>query len=365
MLSFLGSISLLGQTCPTPSSPHVCSTTGDASFFSACNGGTTGSSLTYAGDYTMTVKANTTLQINGNVTINGTLTIDVSSGNGTQLEILSPYTLKATNVIFIGNGNSKQLLVDGPSGKFLVTNNLCGGGYQITLGSGTSSAGTITVQGSITGAGNFSCGTPCPTTTVGVTCDGGTDPSSSWCKSINVVMPIILSSFNAIANEQSVDITWSTASEINFDYFNLEKSSNGKDFYSMANIKGHGTTNEQHVYFYEDNFPLIGKNYYRLTSVDFDNYQETFKIIVQNYSGEKDFQISPNPSDGKTINLHFNFDSSDGQVVIYDNMGSIVESFEIDETDKVSFANSLKDGIYLAKYSSPTFSKAIRFLVSQ
>src|SRR5689334_1640377 len=101
MLSFLVSISLLGQTCPTPSGPHVCSTTGNASFFSACNAGSTGSSLTYTGDYTMTVKSNTTLQINGNVTINGTLTIDVSTGNSTELEILSPYTLKATNVIFI------------------------------------------------------------------------------------------------------------------------------------------------------------------------------------------------------------------------------------------------------------------------
>ncbi len=78
---------------------------------------------------------------------------------------------------------------------------------------------------------------------------------------------------------------------------------------------------------FEDNFPLIGKNYYRLTSIDFDNYRETFKVIVRDYSSDKDFQVSPNPSDGRAINLNFNFESKNGQVIIYDNMGSMVGRF--------------------------------------
>jgi hypothetical protein len=178
-------------------------------------------------------------------------------------------------------------------------------------------------------------------------------------------LPLTLISFDARGNQNAVTLTWTTASELNFDYFNLEKSTNGKDFYSIANVKGHGTTNEEFEYRFEDNFPLIGKNYYRLTSVDFDNYRETFKVIEQDYSTEKNFQVSPNPSDGRTISLNFNFDSNEGRVDIYDNMGSIVESFQVDKAGEVLFASSLKDGIYFAKYSSLSFTKAIRFLVKQ
>jgi hypothetical protein len=181
----------------------------------------------------------------------------------------------------------------------------------------------------------------------------------------NNALPITLISFIAKAEQKSIDLKWSTASELNFDYFNLEKSSDGKDFNSIAKIKGHGTTNNRHDYSFEDNLPLIGKNYYRLTSVDFDNYQETFYVIVQDYSGEKEFEISPNPSNGRTIDLHFNFDTKDGQVVIYDNIGSVVESFYNAESGELTFASALKNGIYFAKYSAPSFTKAIRFLVSQ
>ena len=88
-------------------------------------------------------------------------------------------------------------------------------------------------------------------------------------------------------------------------------------------------------------------------------------MIVQNYSGEKEFQVNPNPSNGQTVTLNFNFDSKEGQVVIYNSMGSIVDSFQVDKAGEISFTNSLKDGIYFVKYSSPSFVKAIRFLAKQ
>jgi len=185
-------------------------------------------------------------------------------------------------------------------------------------------------------------------------------------KTTGSVLPIQLIDFeSSILENGKVKLDWATASELNFDHFDLEKSTDGLSFISIGRVKGSGTTNERHDYSFDDDFPLIGKNYYRLTSVDFDNYRETFKVIVQNYSGEKDFQISPNPSTGRTINLNFNFQNDEGQVAIYDAMGSIVDSVKINETGEVSFTNTLKNGIYFAKYSSPSFTKAIRFLVQQ
>ena len=114
-----------------------------------------------------------------------------------------------------------------------------------------------------------------------------------------------------------------------------------------------------HEYQFEDNFPLIGKNYYRLTSFDFDNYQETFKVIVKNYSGEKIFNVSPNSTDGETIAFSLNLESNEGQIIIY-SMGTIVDSFQIDKAGEISFANSLKDGIYFAKLFQSNFDFLVR-----
>ena len=49
-------------------------------------------------------------------------------------------------------------------------------------------------------------------------------------------------------------------------------SSEGKSFQSIAKVKGNGTTTQRHDYFLDDEKPYIGKNYYRLKSVDFDGY---------------------------------------------------------------------------------------------
>lgn len=177
-------------------------------------------------------------------------------------------------------------------------------------------------------------------------------------------LPVTLDSFGAVAGYEKVNLNWSTASELNFNYFSIERSTDGKDFHEIDRAKGHGTTNEAHRYSYEDTDPFIGRSYYRLTSIDFDGYQETFKVVSVIYRGGKKFQISPNPSDGSSIGLNFNFENdADAQVTIYDNLGSAIGSYHVLGNGSINFENSLKSGIYLAKYTSATFTKTERFLV--
>ncbi|MDZ7645815.1 MAG: hypothetical protein U5K54_00810 [Cytophagales bacterium] len=37
-------------------------------------------------------------------------------------------------------------------------------------------------------------------------------------------------------------MNWSTATELNFDYFSIERSEDGLIFSEIAQVKGHGTT---------------------------------------------------------------------------------------------------------------------------
>jgi len=308
--------------------------------------------VTFAGIGNLTLNASRTLTIPSGQTLTigaSGLPKNFSAGGSSTIDVFG-------TLIIWGNftsGGSIQFTVRN-GGKVVVHGNATfasGDNTDVKNGASFTVSGLTTGAGQLQGVGNFYANGGC------------TPPASGFCTSGTLPIKIIL--FEGDVTQSSILLKWSTASELNFDYFNLQKSSDGLDFKSIANIKGNGTTNERHDYSFEDEFPLIGKNYYRLTSVDFNNYRETFKVIVQEYSGEKNFQVSPNPTDGQTITLNYNFDSKDGHVVIYDSMGLMVDSFQVNETGLVSFTNPLKDGIYFAKYWSPSFNKVIRFLVKK
>jgi hypothetical protein len=178
-------------------------------------------------------------------------------------------------------------------------------------------------------------------------------------------LPVELLFFNAIQTGEKVSLSWATASELNFDYFSIEKSSNGIDFSELEQVKGHGTTNERKDYKLVDNLPLIGRNYYRLKSVDFDGYTEYFNVVLVNFSGEKTVSIFPNPSDGKAITIALNFvPEKNTTITIFDNYNSNIEVVSaIDPWQSVTFANSLKSGLYFARIVTKDFVRVERFVV--
>lgn len=136
----------------------------------------------------------------------------------------------------------------------------------------------------------------------------GTDPplTGPAIVSSNGFLPVELIEFNAIMNEDRVEITWTTASEINNDYFIIEKSEDVMEWIEVIKVSGAGHSVSIIDYFEIDNNPLRGLSYYRLTQVDFDGEQETFNIIpVENaIKGEGIMNIYPNPvNKGECITL--------------------------------------------------------------
>jgi len=91
--------------------------------------------------------------------------------------------------------------------------------------------------------------------------------------STSVVMPIELKSFAAQLQGKEVVLNWVTASEINSDYFQVEKSDNGQIYYPLTKITAAGNTATDHSYNFTDNaISYIGRAvFYRLKLVDKDN----------------------------------------------------------------------------------------------
>jgi hypothetical protein len=124
----------------------------------------------------------------------------------------------------------------------------------------------------------------------------------------SAVLAVELLDFQGVAANKSVDLTWTTTSEKDNDYYQIERSKDGKTFEKIGQVKGNGTTNVKQAYSFRDESPLwgLGANYYRLRQIDFDGTSTTSNIISVTPSENKEkLQVYPNPAQN-TLTIAFN-----------------------------------------------------------
>ncbi|MFH2094347.1 MAG: T9SS type A sorting domain-containing protein [Bacteroidota bacterium] len=144
-------------------------------------------------------------------------------------------------------------------------------------------------------------------------------------------LPVELVSFTGYVEDNVVKLEWSTASEINNDYFQLEKSRDGINYETLSIIKGKGTVNKMSYYSALDDVPEQGTTYYRLKQVDFDGKFAYSDMVSVNFHGsildECKFKIFPNPCIG-VCNVKLedcnSADSDEITFYVYDAFGNTV-----------------------------------------
>jgi hypothetical protein len=109
-------------------------------------------------------------------------------------------------------------------------------------------------------------------------------------------LPIKLTSFTADVEDNSVLLKWTTASEINNDYFTLEKSKNGSDYIELSQIDGAGNSSSWRSYAWYDGQPYQGTSYYRLKQTDFNGKSETFPPEAVYFKPNSVFEMSVHPN---------------------------------------------------------------------
>ena len=177
-------------------------------------------------------------------------------------------------------------------------------------------------------------------------------------------LPIELISFEAEIDNTSVKLTWKTASEINNDFFTIERSDNATSFEELAQIPGSGNSNNIREYQHYDDSPIMGTSYYRLKQTDFDGKYEYVKLIAINYNQDEDgictLKVYPNPCVGScTINLE-DCPLADSQVDVelYDAFGKKIinritpKSKDQDISFYLNSSNNLSPGVYIVKAST-------------
>jgi hypothetical protein len=213
--------------------------------------------------------------------------------------------------------------------------------------------GTFLVDGSVDSSNGDITGT-------GDLCnsDGSTDPTGGAKGSVSCnicdgdgggSLPIELLSFNARYINMVAVIEWSTATEINNDYFVLEVSRDGVEFIELAIIDGNGNSNELLTYSYQDVDVQEGIQYYRIKQVDFDGAFEYFDPIalVVEKTTNLNANVYPNPaSSGQALNIKTN---GLVNVELYSSNGQLVKRVEsVNEFTSIS-TDDLQKGFYILK----------------
>jgi hypothetical protein len=173
-----------------------------------------------------------------------------------------------------------------------------------------------------------------------------------------VVLPIELGEFDAEARPDHVALSWWTASELNNDHFNVERSTNAMDFDPIGAVPGAGTSTSTMHYEFIDHQPLIGISYYRLRQVDFDG-QFTYSVTRSvHYRGHDDgVQAFPNPAtDHITFRIKAN-EKGRCELRLLDTKGRSVRieqrNVQAGTMDLVLSLADLVPGKYVARISGP------------
>ncbi len=175
------------------------------------------------------------------------------------------------------------------------------------------------------------------------------------------VLPVKLLSFSAMLNNNNrVDLKWSTVTEINLNYFTVEKSLDGINFNDAGMVFAYGNQTDQTNYSLSDNVSSIqsGVVYYRLRSVDNDGKSQLSATRMIRISKTNSNVISivayPNPvSNELRVTVPANWQNKKVMYELVTMNGQTVkrmESANSSQTEALSVL-SLAPGVYFVRVS--------------
>lgn len=175
--------------------------------------------------------------------------------------------------------------------------------------------------------------------------------TSTGCINCSSSLPVELTRFDAAVAGNYVECTWETASELENDYFTIERSSDALSFEPIGQMKGFGTTTEPHFYKLIDSSPLTqGISYYRLTQTDVNGTVTRQEMAAVYFSIEPAVTVFPNPSNGQLTITGKQLET--GEIVLRNAFGQSVPLTAVvtNEHEIVYTVAGLADGLYVVTY---------------
>ncbi len=165
-------------------------------------------------------------------------------------------------------------------------------------------------------------------------------------------LPLSLLTFTGYAKEAVNVLSWTTASEINSSYFEIQRLNSQKEFSAIGKVNATSMNKEINSYQFDDNnynrFESIA--YYRLKMVDKNNSSKYSEVIAvkRNTKSIIDLSIYPNPSSDILNVLISTVGENEFQLKLFDMLGKVVyETHSISNKQILNInINELPPGLY-------------------
>ena len=109
-------------------------------------------------------------------------------------------------------------------------------------------------------------------------------------------LPVEFEKVSAESTAGEITLHFSTYTETNNSHFDIERSTNSRQWETLGRIIGAGTTQERQSYTFEDKAPLAGDNFYRIKQVDYDGTFSYSDIVSARWTEKPQLSIYPNPA---------------------------------------------------------------------
>ena len=169
------------------------------------------------------------------------------------------------------------------------------------------------------------------------------------------VLPVTLQSFTVKAINNAALLQWKTASELNNDHFDIERSADGRLYTKIGRVQGNSNTGIVQNYGFTDAAPLTGNNYYRLAQVDLNGKITYSQIRLLSFNEQGGMlKVFPNPV---RSTLHIQLpQTASGQdaLQLYDLAGLkvLVQSVPAGALQMDADISTLAPGMYILRYGN-------------
>ena len=182
-----------------------------------------------------------------------------------------------------------------------------------------------------------------------------------------IPLPVEMISFTAKQISDQVLLEWSTGSEKNNDFFNVERSVDGLNFETIGSRKGAGNSSSVINYELTDHQPNNSTIYYRIKQTDLNGrYSFSEMIAIKIKRKTELLTSSPNPNTGIS---YFQFESPQNGTIYYEIinvLGQVKKSGSLPVQQGLNNIEltfeELDAGIYFSKFQSEFLNLKTQFI---
>lgn len=182
-------------------------------------------------------------------------------------------------------------------------------------------------------------------------------------------LPVTLTRISATSDKKDITVSWSTASEIDNDGFEIQRSSNGRVWEGITYVKGKGNSSTVSNYSYVDKGLFPQTYYYRLKQVDIDTKYKYSAVVSASINGKPETVLGqnyPNPFNGETLIPYTLGRKSKVNLTVFDLNGRAMKVLVNGTQDAGShnqyfYSNQLPAGIYYYRLTTDEGTSVKKF----